>query len=129
MNSREKYFNTINFDMYSAQWSHGPVVVRWPIEDTVPTFLYRAIIFSFFPLNLVLLELRSASGSSRSKKFRSALIRIRVRLTKILASVNRALFLKTLLTKDVFYFAQYIMALNSAVLLSVTCYIIAHAIN
>ena len=48
MNSREKYFNTINFDMYSAQWSHGPVVVRWPIEDTVPTFLYRAIIFIFF---------------------------------------------------------------------------------
>ena len=73
--------------MYSAQWSHGPVVVRWPIEDTVPTFLYRAIIFIFFPLNLVLLELRSASGSSRSKKFRSALIRIRVRLTKILGLI------------------------------------------
>ena len=26
MNGREKYFNTINFDELSAQWSHGPVV-------------------------------------------------------------------------------------------------------
>ena len=26
MNGREKYFNVINFDLKSAQWSHGPVV-------------------------------------------------------------------------------------------------------
>ena len=26
VNGREKYFNTINFDELSAQWSHGPVV-------------------------------------------------------------------------------------------------------
>ena len=26
MNGREKYFNNINFDELSAQWSHGPVV-------------------------------------------------------------------------------------------------------
>ena len=26
MNGREKYFNTINFDELSLQWSHGPVV-------------------------------------------------------------------------------------------------------
>ena len=26
MNGREKYFNTINFDELSVQWSHGPVV-------------------------------------------------------------------------------------------------------
>ena len=26
MNGREKYFNTINFDEISVQWSHGPVV-------------------------------------------------------------------------------------------------------
>ena len=26
VNGREKYFNTINFDELSVQWSHGPVV-------------------------------------------------------------------------------------------------------
>ena len=35
MNGREKYFNTINFDDLSVQWSHGPVVRgrTFPLEE------------------------------------------------------------------------------------------------
>ena len=51
MNSREKYFNTINFDKYSAQWSHGPVVrgCTFSLEEVgVQLYSYPCVATSFF---------------------------------------------------------------------------------
>ena len=51
MNSREKYFNTINFDKYSAQWSHGPVVrgCIFSLEEVgLQLYSYLCVATSFF---------------------------------------------------------------------------------
>ena len=64
VNGREKYFNTINFDELSAQWSHGPVVrgrtlslgevgVQLGSKPGVPTSMFFSFIV-FLPFGFLL---------------------------------------------------------------------------
>ena len=67
MNGREKYFNTINFDELSVQWSHGPVVrgrtYRWtklgcnwvPAPACLLPFFFSFIVFLPFGFLLSIL--------------------------------------------------------------------------
>ena len=68
MNGREKYFKTINFDEFSTQWSHGPVVRgrTFSLEEfgvqlgsnpawLIPFFVFSFIVFLPFGILLFIL--------------------------------------------------------------------------